>query len=514
MKIKYITYVLLSTVLTLGSCSDDYLDTYPTDSTSPNTVFKTTKNVEMAVNGLARIMTTQHIGEQGFNGEGTIKLFYGEYTGNNFRRDQTSISNLMNGLLFDNNSSTYTYYPWHYYYLLITNANMIIANVDGADGPINEKKYLKAQALTYRAYSYTMLLQLYGNRWQDSNNGEGKSVVLRLTPDDPKALPLSSQKVVYEQIYKDLDEAIKLFQESNYKRGTTNYLIDASVSHAVYARAAITKQDYTVALKEAGLAKKDYKLMGTAAYKEGFATPNSEWIWSSYGALDETLHYFSYQAYIAYNSSSSIVRTRPTRISKEFYETIPTTDLRRELFLNPTGYDAKTYNATTGEADSKSPMDVETRTKYPKLLSNAKVAAFMQFKIAANEMIGVGHLNHFRASEMYLIEAEALHFLGRDEESAKVLEDLTKGSGRDASYTCTKSGKDLFNEIVKYRGIELWGEGFDWFDRKRWSIEISRKNVKEGGNYNVASAVTIAPTANNKWTWRIPQKETDYNPNI
>ncbi|EKB04478.1 hypothetical protein HMPREF9711_01807 [Myroides odoratimimus CCUG 3837] len=514
MKIKYIKYILLSAVLTLGSCSDDYLDTYPTNSTSPNTAFKTTKNVEMAVNGLARIMTTQHIGEQGYNGEGTIKLFYGEYTGNNFRRDQTSVSSLMNGLLFDNSASTYTYYPWHYYYLLITNANAIIANVDGAEGPVNEKKYLKAQALTYRAYSYTMLLQLYGNRWQDSNNGEHKCLILRLTPDDPKEMPLSSQKDVYAQVYKDLDEAIQLFNESNYKRGNTNYLIDANVSHAVYARAALVKQDYNVALREATLAKKGYKLMSEADYKGGFATPTSEWIWSSYGALDETLHYYSYQAYIAYNSSSSIVRTRPTRISKEFYESIPTTDIRRQLFLDPTGYDAATYNATTGEADAKSLIDVETRTKFPKLQTNAKVAAFMQFKIAANEMIGVGHLNHFRSSEMYFIEAEALHFLGRDGEASKLLEELTRSTGRDASYTCNKTGKELFNEIVKYRGIELWGEGFDWFDYKRWNLPISRKTVKEGGNYNVASGITILPSANNKWTWRTPQKESDYNPNI
>ncbi|MDR0195294.1 MAG: RagB/SusD family nutrient uptake outer membrane protein [Myroides sp.] len=514
MKIKYIKYALLSTVLTLGSCSSDYLDTYPTDATSPGTAFQTTESITMAVNGLAKLMTTQHI-TQGFNGEGTMKLFYGEYLGSNFRKDENGSANQINGLNIVNNDVIYNHYPWHYYYMLITNANEIIANVDASEGPINDKKYLKAQALTYRAYAYTMLNQLYGHRWQDSENGAQKSVVLRLNPSDPKAMPLATQNDVYTQIYKDLDQAILLFGESGYKKPVSeNYLIDANVSHAVYARAAITKQDYTVALREASLAKKGYKLMSVTDYKAGFSTPNSEWIWSSYGALDETLYFYSYQAYLAYNASTTAVRTRPGRISKEFYQTIPDSDIRKELFLNGELYDPKTYTASSGTTKAGTEMDKAARASFPDIKKDAVVAAYMQFKVKANEMQGVGHLNHFRSSEMYFIEAEALHFLGRDAEAAKLLEELTKSSGRDVNYTCTKSGKDLFDEIVKYRGIELWGEGFDWFDRKRWNMPVVRKNAEQGGNYTDLLGITISPSDNNKWKFVIPRQESDYNPNI
>src|SRR5690606_33924200 len=115
------------------------------------------------------------------------------------------------------------------------------------------------------------------------------------------------------------------------------------------------------------------------------------------------------------------------------------------------------------------------RELYPDIQSTSKVYAYMQFKIKANDLPGVGHLNHFRSSEMYLVEAEAKYF--QNESAAEIqqlLEELTQTSGRDPGYTCTKTGTDLLNEIKLYRAIELWGEGFDWFDMKRWNDNIQR----------------------------------------
>jgi hypothetical protein len=69
----------------------------------------------------------------------------------------------------------------------------------------------------------------------------------------------------------------------------------------------------------------------------------------------------------------------------------------------------------------------------------------------------------------------------------------------------------LLDEIKFYRAIELWGEGFDWFDAKRWGDAISRTSTDNGGNFIAALAVTISPESGNKWTWKLPQRETDYN---
>jgi hypothetical protein len=67
------------------------------------------------------------------------------------------------------------------------------------------------------------------------------------------------------------------------------------------------------------------------------------------------------------------------------------------------------------------------------------------------------------------------------------------------------------DEIKLYRRFDLWGEGNDWFDYKRWGQPIVRKTKEQGGSFKKEFAVTINPEDGNAWTWVIPQKETDYN---
>ena len=70
--------------------------------------------------------------------------------------------------------------------------------------------------------------------------------------------------------------------------------------------------------------------------------------------------------------------------------------------------------------------------------------------------------------------------------------------------------RNLFDEIVNYRRLELWGEGFGFSDYKRWNKAISRKGLTKGGSAAAAIAVTIT-TDDPNWVWVIPQWETDYN---
>ncbi|MFM9402775.1 RagB/SusD family nutrient uptake outer membrane protein [Myroides odoratimimus] len=507
-------FLAIVTLSVFIACDHDYLGTQPSGDISEHDVFKDTEGVIYAVNGLAKLMTIQYVGG-GYNGEGAIKLLYGETAGNHYRKDRANSVGISNQDYIENVTHVNNYYPWHYYYMLIANANEIIAQVDGVQGLPSVKKYLKAQALSYRAYAYTMLVQIYGNRWQDSNDGQTKSVVLRLSPEDPRAMPLASLKQVYEQVYKDLDQAIVLFTESNYKRNPNdNYLIDANVAHAIFARAALNRQDYQSALSHATHARVGYPLMSLSVYKEGFNKVTSEWLWCSFGTTDDQLNANAYRAFIGYNSEAIGVTSGPSRISKELYETIPVTDVRKQLFLDPTGYDSSTYNATTGVIQTNSPLDIAVRERYEDISTKAKTAAYMQFKIKVTSQPGVMHVNHFRSSEMCLIQAEALYFLGRDKEAITKLVELTKDTQRDSEYVYNKTGVDLLNEIIRYRAIELWGEGFDWFDHKRLNLTIDRKSSKEGGNASDLITKKITPNMNNKWTYRIPKAETDYNSEI
>lgn len=501
-----IAIATLSGVMLLASCSKDYLNTTPTSATATATIFESTDNAALAINGICKLMTRQYLGSQGFNGEGTIKLYTGEYPGDNLSANLPGWAGVINATYHDSKISIYNYFNWYYYYMLIGNANAIIHNIDNAKGKETEKQFIKAQALSFRAYSYMMLLQVYSVRWGDSNNGASDGVVLRLDTSTDE-MPLSTMAECYKQVYDDLDEAISLYTASELKpESDDNYSPNINMAYATYARAALNKQDYAKAAEMAAKAREGHPLMSNEEYKSGFSTPNKEWIWSCYGSADETLFFYSYFAYMSYNSSASAVRSAPKSISKEVYEKIPETDLRKGMFLDPKGY---SYTKSTGLAGKE--LTAHARALYPALYSTAKVYAYMNFKFANSTQPGVGHLNNFRSAEMYLIEAEANYFLGNEKAAQTALNALTKDSGRDAKYDCTATGTALLDEIKLYRRIELFGEGFNWFDLKRWGDSMKRTDPDNGGNYISALAVSYGPKDRNNWTWVIPSRETDYN---
>ncbi|CUQ52741.1 SusD family [Dorea longicatena] len=112
---------------------------------------------------------------------------------------------------------------------------------------------------------------------------------------------------------------------------------------------------------------------------------------------------------------------------------------------------------------------------------------------------------------MVLVEAEANYFLNDETAARAALVELNATSGRNPEYTCDKSGEALWNEIMDYRELELWGEGFAWSDYKRWNRDIVRHSFAEGGNAHISVAKTIPASGVNKWTWDVPLNETDYN---
>ena len=514
MKNIYRISLLAATISLAAGCSKAYLETAPESAESPATIFSTTENCELAINGMCKMMTTQYLSTQGLNGEGTIKTWYGNF-GNDLQRcNQTGWAALWNHTYNEQVNSTYLIYPWYYYYKLINNANQVIENVDNAEGSEAERQFYKAQAYVFRAHAFTMLMQLYAYRWQDSNNGSGNGIALRLTSqaneDGTFDIALSSQSQCYEQIYADCDEAIRLFEASRLDRGGDEfYKPNTNVAYAVKARAALVREDWATAADAAAKARAGHTLMTQKQYMdEGFNTPNDEWIWGVYEAEDQTLYYYSFFAYQASDASSSMQRTYPLAISKELYDQIPATDVRRALWLEPTAEEVAELNSA-GRSTGK--LYTRAFAEYgDKLYSTSLVYQYMQFKFQCTFYPGGGSFNIYRAAEMYLTEAEALcHLGGQDAKVQGLLNELNKNL--DPSYSCTKTGADLLTEVKLYRRVDLWGEGFDWYDYKRWNEPIVRKGMKDGGSFASAFAVTINVEDGNRWTWKIPRRETDYN---
>lgn len=523
---------ILASATLLASCGSDYLETKPTASVSSTEAVATTDMAYKALNGIARCQTTQHYAfTQGFAGENAIMRLYENLPSQNYNYNYyaSGWAPIHNQTFHNRTSTIYDGYAWYYYYQLIGQANRIIAHIDAATGSDEDKKFIKASALSFRAYSYEKLIHYYCYRWQDSNNGASQGVVLRLDESTGDA-PFATLAETVAQIYKDCQEAITLFGESGIDRPASEVWIpNVNVAHAVYARAALFSQDYQTAVDQAKLAKQGYPLMSNDSYAAGFCEPTSEWIMGSYGDDSENNFYWSYGTQGACNGYYATADGNPTgagTIGHELISRIPNNDARKQNFLTEDKFpnldlskESKYYYTfgILGMMDDNiyEQADSIVKAHQAKGLTTPYQAGFYyldaNLKFYVKAQPGVGYVPFIRSSEMVLIEAEANYFLGKTAEAQAALVELNATSGRNPEYTCTKTGEELLSEIQDYRCLELWGEGFEWSDFKRWNKAVVRKTFEEGGNAHPSVAITIKPEDGNKWTWGVPLNETDYN---
>lgn len=523
-KLLYSSLVILGTLL--GSCSDDYLETKPENSPSPSDLFATVENAQYAINGLGRLHSNQFISTQGFSGEGGMIVWYGEFPGNdmNHNRHNSTWYNYANLNYAQSSTSTHSLYPWLYNYKIIANANEIINNIDGAVGDQASKDFLKAQAIVYRANAYLWLVQVYSKRWCDSNGGQTRGVVLR-TGHEPDDLECATLAESYQFIYDDLDEAVRLFTSSGKDRpsGAENiWLPNLNVAHAVYARAALCREDWKKANDEAEAARKGFSLMTSTEYRAGFNAANQEWIWMAYNDNTQTLSYYGPFAYLASNSAATVTRSYGNVISNDLINQIPEEDSRRWLYGLAKDGDKNTVNQTTGRVTKGGLYDRYTKGEYYDRYCHTAAMSYylnavMKFQIAGG--VADGCMVLYRAAEMYYTQAEALYELGRETDARNLLIDAVKPY--QPNYTCTKSGTELRDEIRLYRRFDLLGEGHNFFDFKRWKLPVVRKTWAEGGTWPAvfagdghgegATGGNFGPNDKNNWCFYIPSREIMYN---
>ena len=108
-----------------------------------------------------------------------------------------------------------------------------------------------------------------------------------------------------------------------------------------------------------------------------------------------------------------------------------------------------------------------------------------------------------RAPEMYLIEAEAQAHLGHGDLAAQALAPLMKV--RDKGWHASSM---TVEDVYQQRRIELWGEGFSFFDLKRLNKGIDRNYA--GNNHLPGYQLTI-PALAKTWIYQIPNREMQEN---
>ncbi|TDE15694.1 RagB/SusD family nutrient uptake outer membrane protein [Dyadobacter psychrotolerans] len=473
---------VLAMLLAFTACKEDFLETAPTDQVSTGDAFKTTKNAWAALNGIHRLMYSQIFSTQSQGGQ-SGNMIYVDVLGDDlvfpnvsnswFRSEYQWISHR-------NSNSSMVYYNYTFYYMIISNANMIIANIDLAEGAEADKKAIKAEALTYRAWAYFQAVQLFGERFVAGAANSGPGIPLVLEPST-EAKPRNTVAEVYAQINTDLNDAIALF--AGYTRANKSHF-NVNVAKGIKARVSLTQQDYASAVTAAQEARQGFTLMTNAEYLGGFNNyDNREWLWSSRIVSDQTNYFYSFFAYMSSNYNSTAIRSTPKVMFSVLYDKISATDVRKKLW-DPTG---------TNTVDFPLPASTFQRYKY---LSK-------KFKVA-DASLSIGDVPYMRTAEMYLVEAEALARQNKNTEAAAVLYQLAVN--RDPSYVLsTKTAAALIEEIMLQRRAELWGEGFRFYDLKRTNSPLNRN----GGNHSATftNGILDVPANDKRWQFLIPQDE-------
>jgi starch-binding outer membrane protein, SusD/RagB family len=484
--LKSLPILLTGMVVMLSACKKEWLDTYSTTAVSDVDATKTTQNAWAALNGIHRVMYVQYDGIQGAAGEGSINIFrdlMGEDIVYPLANGSTGLIGWLRWQTPRNVNDGFLRFSYRFYYRLISNANVLIAGIDAAEGPEVDKRYIKGQALAYRAWSHFQLVQLWGERYKagETNSQLGVPLMLESTL---VGQPRATVEEVYAAINKDLDEAQTLL--AGYVRGGTaaKSNFNVNVVRGIKARVALTQGKWADAATNAVAARQGFTLMSNAQYLQGFnSTTNPEWMWGSTQISDHNTFFYSYFAYMSANFNSTVLRTQPRAINANLWNSIPDTDNRKKC------WDRTGANVPIPPGGARVPYQ---NMKY----------------LANSSSLSIGDIVYMRTAEMYLIEAEALARQGQFGPAQDALFTLVKN--RDAAYVkSTSTGQTLIDEILWNRRVEFWGEGFRFTDLKRLNLPMDRTGIP---NHLIALIqVQTVPAGDKQWQFVFPQDEMNQN---
>lgn len=526
MKKTIIIAALSASMIGFSSCADSFLETKSTQTVDQSQMFETTAGGMMAVNGLHKLMYTPSLSSSYAQGGFQTFMIWMDMMGEDlvYTRANAQFQSAAKWTLHRNVSSSHLEYHYKLFYRFVSNANMIIHNIDNATGTQEERDYIKGQALAYRAFAYFNLVQCWGGRYKAGESNEQLGVILR-TDNSTDNLPRSSVEQVYTQINEDLDNAIELLSHVTTIKKVNKSHIDVHVARGLKARVLLTQGKW---LEAAEMAKKVVDESGAKLQDDTYVTTknrmsdqnNTEWLWGKKGQEDQAGTLKDFHSFMS-NKNVSYNKNTPRAIYNLLYNKISDTDIRKTLWF-PRAQDPKT-------------------TPKPIAPSGGYIRNYMANKfLLTDENAKCGDVPWMRLPEMMLVEAEGYARAGEDAKAAKALYPLAHH--RDPEYQLsTKTGEELIEEVMFQRRIELWGEGFRFLDLKRLNMPLDRgpkprtelgysdapwssnttmpTNVDpEASNYNMYDGHPMGEenryreAGHKEWQWVFPKDECDVNP--
>ncbi|WP_282036705.1 RagB/SusD family nutrient uptake outer membrane protein [Saccharicrinis aurantiacus] len=503
--------ILLLTLIPLASCSD-MLDTTLTEGISADDLETTIRThpekLKAVVDGLYYFMVSYQdgSGHDSFN-----------YTAALHATDMMGVDIAMDGSTYFEWDYMHQYraapyirtaFIWNTFYTVIGNGNRLLDLANKLSPEINEYSpdfYDSCLGQTYalRGMSYLYLIQLYQEvvtKDQINWDAPGVPILLSelegLTPEEQDQLRgRNTVRQVLVQAESDLLKALSLLE--NYNRDQDVRAINKDVVHGLLARYYLLTQEWQKAADHANLAHSSYSLMRKEELLSGFMDANSEWMWGYRHTVETSSSLLSWFAHISNNSPGYAGIIAARLIDKQLYDTIEDGDVRKELFNGPDGL--------TPENQERYDSDIKTAPNIEKGYASLKFGKKTDWS---------QDYPYMRKAEMILIEAEAYARLGQEDKAEEVIKELM--DNRNPSWNLEEQGSEMIEVdvdvnidfIYLQRRIELWGEGFSYFDIKRLYKGIDRSY--EGSNHRAASQLVIEAGAEN-WVFQVPRREIQDN---
>jgi len=346
---------------------------------------------------------------------------------------------------------------WDQLFNLVYVCNQITANVmSSAEGTDAEKQRIYAEAQVQRAATYLTLVNLYARVYNSANAATDPGLPLLLSPDLFVSLKRASVQEVYDQIIKDLTEALPYLPD----QGANRLHPGKAAGYALLARTYLYMQRYTEAADNAARSLSyQQTLLNLNDYADGGkAYPRR---------LDNAEVMMSKQV-----SKPGYI---DLPLSSELLNLFDTHDLRYVLFTR----NGSTFQpAFTGRGSYRDKM-------------------FMGDNVTA----GVG------VPEMMLTQAEALARADDKNGALALVNNLRQHRFKPADYTplTAATATDALRIVLEERRRELFGTGLRWYDQRRLSV---------GTVTRVFRGVPYTLTPGDRYVYPIPPKNIELNPEL
>lgn len=530
---KYLITAVAAAVL--AGCND--LDTLPmgdtyTDGQRKDVVDKNPAAIESQMSAVyANLYAFQQNIDDYLNDFGYPAAILGL---ENRGQDQAMVINAYgwfeDNVLYTDNSSTsnFTTDNWGTLYKTVYSSNNLLKSLNlNTDDP--QLLCYIAQAKAMRAWAYTNLVQLYCKPYSVNPQAPGIPVVTELNEESgaTTGIPRGTVADVYTQIISDLNDAITLLTSDGVYGGRYDKrFVDPAVAYGLRARAYLLMGKGHEAALDADaamqLADASEALVEDVEKPAFNSFAQRDFMWGIHIAENEAHGLYTFAGMMGSLTHGYAYEGQWRTINELLWDMIPDGDVRKGWWLNPYAYKpspiAGRYGVGSSALDNyivdNSMVTIEgyPAAAYPALVGmpDYAVVKFAPYQDELMNTTGATDIPLMRFEEMILIKAEGLAMEGMWTDAKSLIESFVneyRWTDETARYTCAAASKEeMLDEIWFQRRIELWGEGFSYFDCLRLQKGIDRR----GGGFP-REAVYNIPANDNIFQYMIPTRELEAN---